>query len=126
MAVLAPTEINFGTRTPGTIPLYAGIPVNNYAPSAGGDSIPNDGRTFIAISNSSGGSIKVTVACVRENDQGVKENMVSDTNGAGGVYFYGPFPTRDFNDYSGSINLTYSSVTNLQIAVYRLGIRGRG
>ena len=125
MAILTVTPMTFGTRTADAIPTYAGTARINQTPSAGGDSFVNDGKTFILLYLPTGSALTVTATCVRANNQGVTENLVcsvpvSDT-------LFGLFSAGEFNDANDMVNLTYSSVTNLKIAVFSMSRKnGRG
>ena len=128
MAVLTPTVITFGTRTAAATPTFAGINMAAAltAAEAGGDSFPNDGRTFFRVKNASGSPITITIAAVKASDQGVTENIVSAIAATTGDVAFGPFPANEFNDTNGRVIVTYSGVTTLTVMAYRLAERGRG
>ena len=127
MAVLTVTPLSFGTRTAATIPLYAGVSLygNSVSASAGGDSFTNNGKTFLGIINDETSPITITIPCVKANDQGVTENVVSTiTNGA--HRYYGPFDVSYFNDANGRVSIAYSNVTSVRCCVFSASNPGRG
>ncbi len=94
--------------------------------AGGGDKFPNTGREFLAVRNASGGSA-ITVTATAQGDpcnRGVAattahdkaQSIPSDDN----TYLIGPFPPAFFNDVSGMVNLAYSDVTGLTVAVFSL------
>jgi len=126
MAILTVTPMTFGTRTADAIPTYAGTARISQTPSAGGDSFVNDGKTFILLYLPTGSALTVTATCVRANNQGVTENLVCSVPSSS-TTFFGLFSAGEFNDANDMVNLTYSSVTNLKIAVFSMSRKnGRG
>jgi len=129
MAVLTVTPLSFGTRTAATIPLYAGVSlsVNVQNASVAGDSFTNDGKTFLLITNGGSSPITTTIPCVKANDQGVTENIVSTSLvGAGSFKYFGPFDVEYFNDANGRVNVSYTSVTDMVVCPFSAGTPGRG
>ena len=127
MAVLTVTPLSFGTRTAATIPLYAGfsLTVNVQNASVAGDSFTNDGKTFLLISNGGSSPITTTIPCVKANDQGVTESVVSTITNAA-QRFYGPFDVSYFNDANGHVSIAYSDVTSVSCCVFSASNPGRG
>lgn len=97
---------------PGLTPAYG-------AAAAGGDAFPSSGKEFIHIKNGHTSPQTVTVnsqaACNRGFDHDV---AVVVTNAQ--ERMIGPFPKDRFNDSADKIQLTYSGVTALTIAIVRL------
>jgi len=127
MAVLTVTPLSFGTRTAATIPLYAGfsLTANAQNASAGGDSFTNNGKTFLVIINEGASPITITIPCVKANDQGVTESVVSTITNATQRY-YGPFDVSYFNDANGRVSIAYSDVTSVLCCVFSASNPGRG
>lgn len=113
MAVLTVQTI---ART-GLAPAYA-------AANAGGDDMPNDGKTFLHVKNASGGSINVTIASNYPSASlppgTAVANQVVAVPATTGDRMIGPFPQSSFNDANGRCNITYSGVTSLTVAAAQL------
>lgn len=90
------------------------------AGASGGDTVPNDGRTFLHFKNSSGGSITVTIASVQPCNQGQTHNETVVVGATTGDEMAGPF---DVSRFSGTLALTYSAnpPTGLTLAALTLG-----
>ncbi len=108
MAVLSVQQIGRS----GLNPSYA-------AAAGGGDTVPNDARTFLHVKNGSVSEITLTIQTPNTVDGlAVTDRTVAIP--ASGERMIGPFPT----DYYGStLTLTYSDVTTLTIAAVRLPAR---
>lgn len=90
------------------------------AAAAGGDSFPNSGYDEVVFANSGGGAITVTFAPQGTDNFGVSgtalQRQVTVPNGA--VRFrVGTFNPAQFNDVNGRVQMTYSGVTGLTVAV---------
>ena len=89
--------------------------------AGGGDSFPNQGRTSVLIRNGSGGNLTVTADCPNPDNFGVSgsglDAAVIVPTGATTDFAWGPFSPARFNDANGRVQLTYSGVTSLSIAV---------
>ena len=102
---------------------------NLAAAAGGGDSWANTGKEQFAIKNGGGGSITVTFKCnggdgnnrvcnfnvAATPGHDVAQTIPNDSN----IYLIGPFPTY-FNDGSGLLQVTYSAVTTVTVAVFAL------
>lgn len=128
MAILPVSPINFGTRTGGANPKYAGVDATGALTAAdvAGDSFLNDGRTFFRVKNGGGSAITVTVQAVKASDQGLLESPVFDVVATTGDKWLGPFPAAEFNDVNGRVIVAYSAITTVTVRPYSLGERGRG
>lgn len=90
--------------------------------SAGGDQFANNGNRYLIISNGDASSKDVTVTAQNTSYEfGVsgkvtKEDQVLSVT-AGSVGIMGPFPKSAFNDSSGNVQITYSDVTSVEVAV---------
>jgi len=92
---------------------------------AGGDEFLNTGLEFLFVQNSHSGSQTVTITAqvtnIHHQQFGtvVKENIVKPV-AAGAEVFIGPFKQAAFNDSNHKIQITYSAVTDLNVAVLYL------
>lgn len=103
----------------------AGLTASYTAAAAGGDSLKNDGRTFLHVKNGGAGSTTVTVTAQRTaaNVQGMGGLTKGNAGGAvaaGAEGFFGPFPSLAFNDATGKVAIGYSDVTSVTVAAIRL------
>ena len=86
-----------------------GIDPSSYltAAAGGGDTFVNDGNTFFHALNSDASSTNITF--------GAPVDVVVAVP-ASGRRLIGPFSTARFNDSSGNVQVSYSSVTSLTVA----------
>lgn len=94
------------------------------AAAGGGDSFPNTGKEFLAIKNA-GSSITLTVtASGAACNYGVAASTAHDQTitvpNDSVIYLIGPFPTLRFNDNNNRVQLAYSGVTTVTVAVFSL------
>lgn len=97
----------------------AGVALTLNSAAAGGDEFSNDGRTIIIAENGDGSSTTITVT----SEATLAGLAVSDLEvavAAGATKAIGPFPVNVFNDSDGNVNLSYSSVTSLTVAVLKV------
>ena len=95
-----------------------GLEASYDSASGGGDDFPNTGREFIHIKNDSGGDITLTVeTTITVESLAVTDRTVVIT--AGEERFVGPFLPKYYND-GNSVNLSYSGVTSLTLAILKL------
>jgi len=111
--------------TPQTLSLSGVAPTYNAA-NSGGDSFPNNGKTYAHIKNAGGSSITVTFHAVAASvsDTTFGDIAVSDTAvtvGANSEKIVGNFPLARFNNPSGQVDVSYSSATSVSIAVVNEG-----
>lgn len=108
MATLAPQSIVLT----GLNPSYA-------AASAGGDEFVNDGKKFLHVKNGGAGAINVTAVCQTACNYGTGSPTHDDVVAvpAAGERIIGPFPPGRFNDGNGKVQITYSGVTSLTVAL---------
>lgn len=97
-------------------PTFAGVNLAPVAAAAGGDQFLNDGNVLIYVKNGGGSSINVTVTAPGTPGGLTITNPVVAVP-AGGEKILGPFPPQYFNNASGFVNLTYSGVTSVTVAV---------
>jgi hypothetical protein len=103
-------------------PSAAGVGITYGACAGGGDSFVNSGKERVHIKNASGGSITVTFASGSNKCSFGVAHTAHDrvvTVGAGADKWVDTFDPSQFNDASGNVNITYSGVTSLTIAVLR-------
>lgn len=100
------------TRGPAFTPTFT-------AADVAGDSFVNDGRTMLRWKNTSGAPITVTFPIVTTVDgQAVASKTISVPATTGDVPT-DVFPP-DYNDTLGRVNCTYSAVTSLTVACYKI------
>lgn len=111
MAVLTPQS-----------PSLTGAALTFAAAAGGGDSFPNQGRSVLIFRNGSGGPLTVTADCPNPDNFGVSgsglDSVVSVPDGATSDFVWGPFNPARFNDSNGRVQLSYSGVTSLTVAVW--------
>lgn len=94
------------------------------AAAVAGDQFANTGKQLLIISNGDASSKTVTITAQdtsfedKEYGNAVKQNQ-SLAVAAGSVGIMGPFPRRAFNDSSDNVQITYSAVTSVEVAVVR-------
>lgn len=87
------------------------------AAAGAGDQFPNNGRTYLKVTNGGGSPITVTVVSQRACDQG---SVHSTTNSVvnSTTELMGPFPVERFNDAAGMCQITYSAVTTVTVGAF--------
>lgn len=92
----------------------------SYASAAGGgDTVPNDEKTFLHVKNGGGSSITVTIQTPGTVDSlAITDRAVSVPNGE--ERMIGPFPA---SYYGSTLTLSYSDVTSVTIAAIRMPAR---
>jgi hypothetical protein len=85
-----------------------------------GNAVPNDGHTFVEIKNTSGSAATVTLDIPGTVDgQAVTDRTVT-VGATTGDKMIGPFPPSIYNQDDGTVLLSFSHVTSLSIAAFRL------
>lgn len=108
-----PTEL-----TP-QVMVVAGLEATLAAANADGSYFVNSGRDFIWIKNGHSSPQSVIIDSPVECSQGSSHDItVAVTNGE--ERLIGPFPQSRFNNTNGQVNLTFSGVTLLTIAIIRM------
>lgn len=99
------------------------------AVASGGDTVANDGKTFLFFKNASGGAITVTITAqvtsvdsetfgeLTKSNATVSVPALEDS--VSGEAFIGGFSMGAFNT-DGQISITYSASTNLTVAALRI------
>lgn len=96
--------------------VVTGLTPSYSAAAGGGDQFANSGKAMLHIKNGSGGSINVTVNSQTNCSQGFDHDAVVAVP-AGAERMIGPFPKGRFDDANGNVQITYSAVTSLTVAV---------
>lgn len=88
------------------------------ANAAGGNSFPNDGRTYLSVVTT-GTTSNVTVSVpITVDSQVVTPRVVACTGTA--RYKIGPFPPNTYNQADGAVYVDFSAVTGVTIGAFRL------
>ena len=95
------------------------------AATAAGDEFTNSGVEFLHVENGHSGALTVTITVqvtnIHHNQFGtVTKSNVVKVIGAGNDAFIGPFKQAAFNDANNMVQITYSAVTSLKVAVLYL------
>ena len=91
----------------------------NFAPaSVGGDSFPNDGRTYLHVKNASVADINVTVDSFTPCNHGFDHDLVISIP-AGEERLIGTFATNRFNNEQSMVNVNYSMSVDVSVAALR-------
>lgn len=114
MAVLTPQNVS-----------ETGLVPSTSAAAAGGDQFENTAREIVAVTNGGGSPITITAHAQSVSKDVPGYGTMTKANGGGAVAagatkFFGPFPTRAFNNTSGRVSLSYSSTTSVTVAVLRM------
>lgn len=104
------------TLTVADIPPSGVTPTYN-ACAGGGDQFANDGRVLCHFKNTSGGAITVTFVAQVACNRGTIHSTTLVVPATTGDKMIGPFDPQIFNDSNGMLQMTYSGVTNLTVAV---------
>jgi hypothetical protein len=92
----------------------------SYASAAGGgDTVPNDEKTFLHIKNGGGSQITLTIQTPGTVDSLAITDRTVDIPAAG-ERMIGPFPA---SYYGATLTLSYSGVTSVTIAAIRMPAR---
>ena len=89
------------------------------AADANGNYFSGSGKEFVYVKNGGSSAITVTIASQQPCNQGEIHN-VEVSVAASGEAMIGPLPEARFEDSSGHINISYSDVTSVTVAVIRL------
>ena len=93
--------------------------------TGGGDVAPNDGKTVLLLWNDDASLAVVTVTAQDTTANAAGFGAVTKVDAVKSIAantadVMGPFPTTAFNNSSGQIVITYSSVIDLDIAAVRV------
>jgi len=101
------------------IVVLGGLTPSYGAAAGGGDEFLNSGREFIHAKNGAGVSQTVTVNSQVACNQGADHDAAVAIP-AGQERMIGPFPKNRFDDANGKVQITYSAVASLTVAVVRV------
>lgn len=91
----------------------------NAATASDGDNFPNNGKTFLIVTNGAGAPITVTVQTPRTVDGlAVAEYTNTVTNAT--TEIFGPFPVDTFNQADGTVYVDWSSATSITFEAFSL------
>lgn len=93
---------------------------NATAAGASGDYFANDGSTLLFIVNGDVADTTLTETLsptATVDGQAATSRTVTIT--AGKSYILGPYPTVNYSDVNGNMNLAYSSVTSLKVLPFK-------
>lgn len=91
------------------------------ADNANGETIPNDGQTFLHVKNTGGGACTVTVATPGTIDGLAVADLTAVVPATTGDRLIGPFPPGAYTQADGNIYVDYSTGTGVTVAAVRLG-----
>jgi hypothetical protein len=105
----------------------AGLITALVAADVAGDEFTNDTseRTFLAVRNDDASATTVTITADNASTTVDGFGAVTKADGGGSVAasdltIFGPFPTGAFNDATGKVQVTYSSITSLFVQAIRV------
>lgn len=97
--------------------VLTGLAPNFVAASVGGDSVPPAGAAALIVKNGGASAITVTVATPGKTEFGLDQPDLTISVPAGGERFIGPLTNRLVDPDTGGIQVTYSAVTSVTVAV---------
>lgn len=89
------------------------------AATAAGDTVLNNGKTFIEVVDGATTAPTVTIASQVDCNQGFTHDVVVAV-ASGGAKLIGPFPTNRFNNQYGQIEITYDDDTSVTTAAFSI------
>lgn len=98
----------------------AGVQVTYAACDVAGDSFTPSKDTFIHVKNTNAATRTVTIASTSTTIGLAVADPAVIVAATTGDNMIGPFPSEHFAQTDGLADITYSAVTNLSIAVFRL------
>ena len=98
----------------------AGLSATYEACDTNGNYFTNDGMTFIHIKNANAGTPTLTIATANTVDGLAIADRTVTMFATTGDKMIGPLPASVYNDANGRVQLTYSAVTDLTIAVIKM------
>lgn len=90
------------------------------ADNTNGETIPNDGRTFLHVKNTGGGACTVTVATPGQVDGLAIADLTATVPATTGDRLIGPFPPGIYTQADGNVYVDYSTGTGIAVAAVRL------
>lgn len=89
------------------------------AASVGGDTFRNTGSNFLHVKNGGASSVTVTIDSVEKCSHGFDHDLTVSV-AAGAERIIGPLQEKRFNNDSGHVSVSYSGVTTVTVATFRL------
>ena len=90
------------------------------ADTSNGNSLVNpDGRTILLVRNASGSSINITITSVADPDTGRTGDIGPQAVANGALRAFGPFPPHLFNQSDGTVSVTSSASTGVNVSAVR-------
>jgi hypothetical protein len=86
--------------------------------ASGGETFPNDGKTFFHVKNGDTTSKTVTIVAQNKCNQGFLHDL-EVTVAASGEKIIGPFQVERFTNDAGVAKVTYSAVTSVTVAALK-------
>ncbi len=103
----------------------AGQDLTKSGAAGGGDEFVNTGKEMLIIHNGDSSPVTVTITAQttsfenKEMGNAVKADQAVVVAASNGVAIMGPFSRRAFNDGDRKVQITYSGVTSLEVAVVK-------
>jgi len=94
-------------------------PAAEEAAAALGDVFPNNGRTYLKVTDTGTTAPVVTITSQVACNQG-ETHTYTVTVQSGEYRLIGPFPPNQFNNSSGQVEITYSSETDVTVTAFSL------
>ena len=96
-----------------------GVDVTGVAAAGGGDAFANTGHEMLVITNGDASSHSVT-AHFQKSPDGLTVTDRAVAVAAGKTMIIGPFPTDLYNDTNNLVQLSYTAVTSVKVAVVKV------
>lgn len=93
-----------------------GLSATFTAAASGGDEFSNSGKCVVFVKNGDSAAATVTVSSVDDCNQGFTHDAAVSVP-AGSEIFIGPFNRARFNASDGNVDMDYSSIDDLTVAV---------
>ena len=91
--------------------------------AGGGDVIPNNtGNTFLHVKNTDASSMTVTITSTATHSGLDVEDPQITVAATTGEQMIGPFPPGVYNNASGQVSISYSAVTSVTVAAFKLPV----
>lgn len=99
----------------------SGLDITMNAAAAGGDDFANAGVEMMLFENSTGAGITVTIVSSRTVDAELSLAVADPTIvvPANSLTIGGPWPTGDYNDGTGKVQMTYSTEVGLTVGIFK-------
>lgn len=95
----------------------AGVAFVPVSAAGGGDKFANDGSVLLYVLNGDASPINVTLDAQTYKGEPIADRVVAVA--AGAARWIGPLERDVFNDTDGNVNVAYSAVTSVTVAVLK-------